>query len=487
MRARRLLPLGAASTVVTGFLACLGDDPATPPTGALALQDAASESASIIDAGGAGDSAADGSCGDLATDPKNCGTCGHQCTGSNGCFRGVCGNVPLAVRGGPTSQHLCAVLADGTVWCWGLNDRGQLGTGDPTDSNRNVATRVTKDQAGNVFDHVVDVAVGGKHTCALKDDKQLYCWGDNSYLQVAPMTGLEIARAPVASTLANVQAVRAGGDHSCAIDGSNGVRCWGKNLDGALGHTPGSPGDTTCPPQTATTPCSGLPTPVLGVSNVTALALGDGHSCALTMGASVECWGANDSLQLAVDAGPSRATPGSTNLEPSTKAIFASYKSTCALGTTGTARCWGNNVSGELATGGRAVAEAPTPWGPDGGVAALSEMSGGAETICAHTTGGGLLCAGFNGVGECGDGTLTGPDSNFFHLTPSAVVGPDAGTTPLAEIVPVVQVASATRTNCALTKAGEIYCWGVGMFGQLGHGTNVDRQPRPVKVLGLPP
>jgi alpha-tubulin suppressor-like RCC1 family protein len=110
-------------------------------------------------------------------------------------------------------------------------------------------------------------------------------------------------------------------------------------------------------------------------------------------------------------------------------------------------------------------------------------MSGGVESICASTKDGAVLCAGFNGAGECGDGTLTGA-SGLAHLAPSAVVGPaDAGAPFLGD---VIQVASATQTNCALTKAREIYCWGVGDLGQLGDGTNTNRQPRPVKVTGFP-
>jgi alpha-tubulin suppressor-like RCC1 family protein len=113
----------------------------------------------------------------------------------------------------------------------------------------------------------------------------------------------------------------------------------------------------------------------------------------------------------------------------------------------------------------------------------LSLASGSSSTICATATTGGVLCAGFNGVGECGDGTFVGPDSNFYHLSPSSVVAPDASPGALAD---VVQVASAAQANCALTKAGEVYCWGIGAVGQLGNGTNSAKEGYPVRVANLP-
>ena len=80
----------------------------------------------------------------------------------------VVGQVAQVVGGG---THSCALKTDGTVWCWGRNDDGQLGLGDTID-------RTTPQAVGGLND-VLQIVAGSKHTCALTASGEVACWGAN--------------------------------------------------------------------------------------------------------------------------------------------------------------------------------------------------------------------------------------------------------------------------------------------------------------------
>ena len=135
----------------------------------------------------------------------------------------------------------CARMSDGTVACWGGNGDGQLGVGTVTDP---IATPLEVSKLGH---DVVKVTAGGNHTCALKQNGTLWCWGSNLYGQLGAGTfdgdscrdsdAGTCERAPIEVTAlgAEVADVAAGGAHTCArkVDGT--LWCWGRNLLGQLG------------------------------------------------------------------------------------------------------------------------------------------------------------------------------------------------------------------------------------------------------------
>jgi alpha-tubulin suppressor-like RCC1 family protein len=108
------------------------------------------------------------------------------------------------------NQHTCAVRSDGTVWCWGWNNRGQLGDGTTTDSS---APR----QVLGLID-AIDVSVGWRQTCALRADGTVWCWGDGN------TTPSQIAQ------LKDVVSISAGASQSCALLSDSTVWCWGDDL-----------------------------------------------------------------------------------------------------------------------------------------------------------------------------------------------------------------------------------------------------------------
>jgi alpha-tubulin suppressor-like RCC1 family protein len=172
-------------------------------------------------------------------------------------------------------RHTCGIALDGRAWCWGANDRGQLGEGTTRD----------RDSPRPVLlpGPLSRIAAGAAHSCATDAHGVLWCWGANESGQVGPDAG-SATTVPVALVHTGlVSAVAAGGSHGCAIAGS-GAFCWGGNLSGQLGG--------------ATLEDSPLPVRLGGVDIMQALTAGRAHSCGITTTQEVRCWGANDRGQL---------------------------------------------------------------------------------------------------------------------------------------------------------------------------------------------
>src|SRR5689334_3998245 len=127
-------------------------------------------------------------------------------------------------------NHACALLDDGTVQCWGDNIWGQLGDGTFT-------TRIAPVAVSNL-NSVVSIAVGRQHSCAILGSQgTVRCWGRNDGGQLGNGTSSQSINQPVFVTgLANVVALTAGDLHTCAVRVDGTVWCWGDNLEGQLGN-----------------------------------------------------------------------------------------------------------------------------------------------------------------------------------------------------------------------------------------------------------
>ena len=133
-------------------------------------------------------------------------------------------------------NHTCMIDANDEVWCWGDNDRGQLGVSNTDYPESRIPIRVQE------INHVTHVATGGFHTCVLKSDKTVYCWGQNIYGQLGNNDpDIEYSSSPkkVEGLDQDIKGLATGLNHTCTVTDKY-VNCWGYNQNGELGVDPTS-------------------------------------------------------------------------------------------------------------------------------------------------------------------------------------------------------------------------------------------------------
>ncbi|HEY6559763.1 MAG TPA: hypothetical protein VI072_20915 [Polyangiaceae bacterium] len=352
------------------------------------------------------------------------------------------------------SYHTCALRTDGSVWCWGNNDYGQVW--DPSVATRPSPTRVS------LRARVIGITAGGSHTCAKKSNGTLWCWGENYYGEVGDGTTDSPKLIPfqVALLGENATDVSLGALHTCARKNDGTVWCWGYNYDGQLGL--GVAGDSSVPVPSLV---SALPE---GIAQVEA---GAAHACARTERGAVWCWGNNMLGQLGNgDTAESEPVPIESAALPSCVARIATGAyHTCALSEDGALHCWGSNDKGQLgavpdgspALGAKSVALADQ----------VMSMDTGLQHTCAVSSVGALWCWGDNEFGQLGIGS-----NEAWSATPLEL------TTLGAQIV---SVHTGYAHTCAVTTDKTLWCWGDNRFGQLGTGERDTVEPRPIPVTDL--
>ncbi|HEY3565474.1 MAG TPA: hypothetical protein VGL96_10760, partial [Casimicrobiaceae bacterium] len=242
--------------------------------------------------------------------------------------------VAIAAGGTLGSSHTCALQADGKVLCWGSNNVGQLGVGFvSTPSSAPVLVPGLSD--------VVAIAVGEQHSCALVAIGALFCWGSD---------GVTSHLVPTLVSLDNVVAIAGGNRHSCALRADGTAWCWGQNLLGQLGN-----GGTT---STASPSLVGSG----ALLNVVSIAGGFGHSCTSLADGTAHCFGDNTAGQLGDATTTSSKTPtlvqakplsilgGGTFLRPLRNVVNVTTgrRHSCSLSAGGAVSCWGENAFGQL-------------------------------------------------------------------------------------------------------------------------------------------
>lgn len=322
--------------------------------------------------------------------------------------------------------HSCALRTDGTVLCWGRYDNGAAHPEPVAMATQGVVTFLAAGSAG---------------TCAVLEGGILTCWGDAAgavYGQLEPKA-LDVG----------YDEVSLGGGFGCAVRIGGSVRCWG-NVDGGQLGTP-SPAQ----------PIQWIPgVQIQGIHDAQHVSAGDFSVCALRSAGTVFCWGegplgdgteASSWAPVEVKGLPGRATQ-----------IAVGGMHACALIEDGTVVCWGRR-QGALGldpttfTDTTGLSAAPVP-----GLSNVTMISSGDRQSCA------LL----------GDGTVQCWGTNYIPGQGSKLPEPVVG------LGPAIAVASGDFHDCALLADRSVACWGQNDEGQLGDGTETTSM-MPVKVIGL--
>ena len=346
-------------------------------------------------------------------------------------------------------EHTCALKADGTVQCWGSNSSGQLGDGSTTD--RLMGAPVSG------LTGVIAIAVGQSHTCALTSAGAVRCWGANWDGQLGDGSATPSSVPVTVSGLTGVIAIAAGYSHTCALTFEDAVWCWGGNWFGQLGD-----GSTTG--SRVVVNVSGLG------SGVSAIAAGLHHTCAVTKGGAAQCWGDNGSGQLGDGSMTDSPVPVNvSSLGSGVSAIVAGLNHTCAVTTGGAAQCWGSNGFRQLGNG-SFTSISPVPVDVSGLGTGVSAIAAGYYHTCVMTTDGAARCWGYNAYNQLGDGSYT-------HAPmPVDVTGLGSG---------IIAIAAGYSHTCAVMSGGALRCWGGSSKGQVGDGRSANRTvPTAVRGLG---
>lgn len=345
-------------------------------------------------------------------------------------------------------EFSCGLLTDGQAFCWGSNNKGQLGIGDEHGGTKAQPTPVA---GGLVF---TSISVGKDHACGVSDNSDGYCWGANQRGQLgigATGSDREFEYEPEEVTGGlSFKRILAGGGFSCGVTFLNELYCWGDSSEGRVGRSPGAPDHYYEPQQ-----INDLPN-----IDPASLVLGKNHVCAKSLNA-MRCWGSNKYGQLG-DGGQAEysfepVAPKSPPMgEPRFKQFALGAEHTCALSEDERLHCWGANDFQQTNPGGwsgrvnepkRLDLEQRFRWVTSGPMALSS---------CALSIDNQLYCWGDNQSGSLGI------DNNGATLSEL---------TPVATSYQWSQVSLGLEHSCGVTSDRSEpggYCWGNNESGQLG-------------------
>jgi alpha-tubulin suppressor-like RCC1 family protein len=394
--------------------------------------------------------------------------------------------------------HVCALIDNGAIKCWGENNDGELGLGDIANRGHSLSHMGNNLPTVNLGAALTaKLVVGGfSSTCALLIDGGLKCWGYNynGQLGLGDMMTRGVTPGEMGDNLPRVNLgsgrtatlVDLGGAHACALLDNGAVKCWGGNSNGQLGL-----GDTRDRGGAPSDMGDALPAVSLGTGRTAKMiATGQIHTCALLDNGTIKCWGLNDSGTLGIGDTARRGDNANemgdslpavnVGTGRTVQSIATGAFHTCVVLDSGAVKCWGNNANAQLGIGNSTDRGANQIEMGDNlpvvnlgtGRSAKSIAAGGFHT-CALLDNDTVKCWGNNTQGELGLGDVTtrggSPNTIGDHLPPV-----DLGTSRVAKLL-----ALGSSFSCALIDNGAVKCWGFNNAGQLGLGDVSNRGDMP--------
>lgn len=299
------------------------------------------------------------------------------------------------------------------------------------------------------------VSAGRSSTCGRTSAGAWYCWGSGSGGELGDGR-YEDSGSPVrVAGGIDFTAVSVGGVHACGLAADGVAYCWGTNYWGQLGGVPANFKYSTLQR-------------VSGTLRFTQIVAGDQHTCGLTTTRSVFCWGRNDSGQIGNGTTSDATVPMPVSGGLSFAQVESRYYHNCGQTIDRAVYCWGLNTYGNF--DGSPFTNRITPTRVATGFQ-FSALTLGTYHNCGLIATGEAFCWG-NGTswGTLGTGSL-----GVFSPAPLAVVGSRR----------FLQIDAGWGHTCGVETTGNLYCWGLNNYGQLGIGTLTDAaSPQRVTIPG---
>ncbi|GAA4352648.1 hypothetical protein GCM10023185_12550 [Hymenobacter saemangeumensis] len=301
------------------------------------------------------------------------------------------------------TAHTLALTADGQLYAWGSNAKGQLGDGTFAHHHTPIKVALPAEAAATQW---AQVAAGTSHTLALTTDGRLYAWGQNIYGQLGDGTTLTRANMVQVTLPAGAGAISqivAGSGHSLALTKDGQLYAWGANKLGQLGD--GSFTERLRPVAVTRPRHAGA---------WAQIAAGRAHTLALTTDGQLYGWGSNEYAQVAATFLAWRGRPTAIALPADAKQtrwaqIAAGDFYSQALTADGRLYAWGNNTAGQLGDGSTITRLTPVAVAlpQDLPTRSWARVAAGGFHTLALTADGQLCTWGNNTAGQLGDGSTT--------------------------------------------------------------------------------
>jgi alpha-tubulin suppressor-like RCC1 family protein len=262
--------------------------------------------------------------------------------------------------------------------------------------------------------------------------------------------------------------IAVGISHSCALTFGGKVKCWGKGNQGAVG---GGVADRIEPIE------------VNGLTNAVAVSVGGfdgkGTSCAVLRAGKIMCWGTGEDGQLGGGSTSNSTIPVEVSGITDAVAVAVGGQFACALRkggsvTNASVMCWGNNQDRQLGIDG---ASSLIPVAVDVGLNFPDfvpiSISAGATHSCVLMQNGAIhkpICWGNNRKAQAGQSL------SIDSVLPADIDGLSAA---------VDAISTGSSHTCVVVDDGAITCWGANADGQLGNGAASILSIEPVRVLGI--
>ncbi|HEY4219454.1 MAG TPA: hypothetical protein VGM67_20060 [Gemmatimonadaceae bacterium] len=369
------------------------------------------------------------------------------------------------------SDHTCGLKTNGDLYCWGDNDQGQAGLAvvdTVCGAAKPFYACALKPTLVDSSLHFASISAGANHTCGVTADRRAFCWGANDKGQVSSYSagGPSLVEVP-AATFGWTQ-ISAGFTHTCAVRTDGALFCWGGDAQGELGN--GAIANSLGMLRVT------MPAPVASVS------AGQERTCARTIAGAVYCWGEiwvdrESGLEMSRQQLRPQAVPGA----PAMSSLSVGPSTTCGAGLTGVGYCWEANSRGQMGVGGDTGSTVPKAVAAGIG---FVQMSVGIVHSCGVATDGAGYCWGDDTFGELGVrlaslSEICGGQALTCSTTPRPVFGRQR----------FIQISAGFGSHvCGVTTQHNLYCWGLGVSGQRGDGTEsyATSVPTLVAVAGTP-